>query len=405
MKRRVWVAAAVAVVVILILIFSLRGGDVPVRADRAQRENITNTITTNGKIEPIDNFEAHAPAATTVMKIYVHEGDTVKAGQLLLRLDDASARADAARALARLRAAEANLNAVQTGGTHEEVIANEAALVKARGERDAAQRNLIAMQNLQQRGAASPAEVEAAENRLKDAEAQLNLLQQKQGSRYSRPEVAKVLAEAGEAKAAYDAAQDLLHHSNVTAPRAGSVYSLPVKEGAYVNPGDLLVQVADLSKIQVRAFVDEPEIGRLAKGQRVTVTWDALPGRAWEGTVTRVPSTVTAVGSRTVGEITCAVDNHDLKLLPNVNVSVQVTTLQHTQVITVAREAVHEEDGQQFVYQIDRGKLKELQIKTGLSDLTRVEVTSGLPENATVALGSINGQPLREGLSVRVETQ
>jgi HlyD family secretion protein len=217
--------------------------------------------------------------------------------------------------------------------------------------------------------------------------------------------VAKALAEAGEAKAAYDAAEDLLHHSNVTAPRAGEVYSLPVKEGAYVNPGDMLVQVADLSRVQVRAFVDEPEIGRLARGQRVTVTWDALPGRGWEGTVTRVPTTVTVVGARTVGEITCAVDNHDLKLLPNVNVNVQVTTLQHSQVVTVAREAVHEEDSQQFVYQIDRGKLKRRDIRTGLSDLTRVEVTSGLPEGATVALGAVNGQPLREGLSVRVVSQ
>lgn len=402
MKRRVWITTAAAVVVVLILIFALRGGDVPVRVDRASRENISNTIMTNGKIEPVDNFEAHAPAATTVKKLFVHEGDAVKPGQLLLQLDDANARADAARALARLRGAQADLNAVETGGTHEEVISTQAELVKARGERDSAERNLNAMHLLQQRGAATPAEVQEAENRLKTAEAQVNLLQQKLGGRYSRPEVAKVLAEAGEAKAAYDAAEDLLAHSNVKAPNAGTVYSLPVKQGAYVNPGDLLVQVADLAKMQVRAFVDEPEIGRLAKGQRVTVTWDALPGRAWEGTVTRVPTTVTAVGSRTVGEITCAVDNHELKLLPNVNVSVQVTTLQHSRVITVAREAVHDEDSKQYVYEIDHGKLKRVDIGTGLSDLTRVEVTSGLPEGATVALGTLNGQPLHDGLSVRV---
>jgi HlyD family secretion protein len=405
MKRRVWIAAAAIAAIILILVFTLRGGDVPVRADRATRENISNTITTNGKIEPVDNFEAHAPAATTVKKIYVHEGDIVKPGQLLLQLDDANARADAARALARLRASQADLNAVETGGTHEEVISTQAELVKAKGERDSAERNLNAMRMLQQRGAATPAEVQEAENRLKTAEAQVNLLQQKLGGRYSRPEVAKVLAEAGEAKAAYDAAEDLLAHSNVKAPNAGTVYSLPVKQGAYVNPGDLLVQVADLTKMQVRAFVDEPEIGRLAKGQRVTVTWDALPGRAWEGTITRVPTTVTAVGSRTVGEITCAVDNRELKLLPNVNVSVQVTTLQHSQVVTVAREAVHQDDNQQFVYTISHGKLKRVDIRTGLSDLTRVEVTSGLPEGATVALGALNGQPLRDGLSVRVSSE
>ena len=66
----------------------------------------------------------------------------------------------------------------------------------------------------------------------------------------SSPEVAKVEASAAEARAAYAAAQELLHHSNVTAPFAGTVYQLPVKPGAYVNGGELLVQVANLEKVQ-----------------------------------------------------------------------------------------------------------------------------------------------------------
>jgi len=101
---------------------------------------------------------------------------------------------------------------------------------------------------------------------------------------------------------------------------------LPVKPGNFVNAGDLLVQVADPSIVQVRAFVDEPDIGRLARGQKVQITWDALPGRVWEGTVTNVPTTVMLHSSRTVGEITAQVDNTDAKLLPNINVSVVVVT-------------------------------------------------------------------------------
>ncbi len=76
-----------------------------------------------------------------------------------------------------------------------------------------------------------------------------------------------------------------MHHSNVTAPFAGTVYQVPVKRGAYVNGGELLVQVANLEKVRVRAFVDEPEIGRLAKGQKVEIKWDAIPGRTWNGTL------------------------------------------------------------------------------------------------------------------------
>ena len=117
-------------------------------------------------------------------------------------------------------------------------------LTKAQAERDEAQHNLQAIQRLQTNGAASPAEVEAAQDRLKKAEADVQLLQAKLSTRFSSPEVAKVEAAAAEARAAYSAAADLLRHANVTAPFAGTVYQLPARNGAYVNGGDLLVQSA-----------------------------------------------------------------------------------------------------------------------------------------------------------------
>ena len=387
---------------VVLVVFATRGGDVPVRAEKLTREPIVNTISTNGKIEPVDNFEAHAPAATTVKKLFVHEGDHVKAGQKILQLDDANARADAARALAQLKAAEANLATLKTGGTHEEVLTTQADLTKALAERDSAQRNLTAMQSLEQRGAASPAEVQEAENRFKKAQADVTALQQKQTSRYSKPEAAKIEAEAGQARAAYDAAQDLLKNANVVAPRDGVVYSLPVREGQFVNAGDLLAQVGNLSQVQVRAFVDEPEIGKLAPGQSVQVTWDALPGRTWTGTLTRVPATVVMHGTRTVGEITAAVQNSDLKLLPNINVSVVVTTAEHDNALTVSREAVHEDGGKRFVYEVTRGELKRRDVETGVTSLTRIEITKGIGDGASVALGATNGQALKNGMEVKV---
>lgn len=403
MNGKRWkVVAAAVLAAIVVVAFATRGGGVPVRADKATRQTIANVISTNGKVEPVDNFQAYAPAATTVKKLFVKEGDEVKAGQKVLQLSDADARAEAARALARLRAAEASLAALRAGGTREEVLNREAELVKARTERDAARRNLEATRRLFERGAASAGEVQEAENRLKRAEAEAHALEQTQTSRYSRPEIARVQAEAAEARAAYDAAQSLLANANVVAPRAGIVYSLPVREGAYVSPGDLLVQIADLKQVQVRAFVDEPEIGRLERGQKVSITWDALPGRNWEGTLTRVPTTVTQRGNRNVGEITVAVDNGDLKLLPNTNVSVNVTTARRENALSVPREAIHQDNGKRYVYEIVKGELKRRDVETSVSNMTRIEITSGLAEGAAVALGSLTGQPLRDGMEVRV---
>jgi HlyD family secretion protein len=404
-KNLTIIGSAVVAVILLLTIISARGDKMSVRSDVARHEEIVNAIVTNGKIEPEEDFQAHAPMATTVKKIYVHEGDVVKKGQLLVRLDDADARATAAKALAQLRAAEADLNSVDTGGTHEEVLNNQSALVKAHAELESAQRNLDAMRRLKDSGAASDAELQDAENRLKQAQSNAQVLEQKlRGGRYSRPEVARVQAQAGEGRATYQAAQDLLNNSNITAPRDGMVYALPVRESTYVNQGDLIVGVADLKHIQVRAFVDEPDIGRLSKGQRVDVTWDAIPGRVWRGTVTRVPTTVSLHGSRTVGEVLASVDNEDLKLLPNVNINATVITAQHPNALTVPREAVRQDrNGSRFVLRIDGDELKRVPVDTAVSSMTRIEVTKGLQEGDRVALASIFGHDLKDGMRVKTD--
>jgi HlyD family secretion protein len=256
------------------------------------------------------------------------------------------------------------------------------------------------MQRLQQTGAASPAEVQDAEARLKNAQTQVNLLQQRTTSRFAPADVQRAESNLEQAQAAYSATQDVLAKSNIRSPIAGEVYSLPVRAGNFVNSGDLIVQVADLSKLVVRAFVDEPDIGRLSKGQAVNVTWDAVPGRVWVGSVIQVPTTVVMRGSRSVGEVTAEVDNSDRKLLPNINVSVSIVSARHENAVIVPREAVHQDNGQRFVLQVLDGRLLRKDVETSVANLTQIEVTKGLDEGATVALSAYNNQPLREGTRV-----
>jgi len=275
-------------------------------------------------------------------------------------------------------------------------------LAKARTARDTSQRNLEALQRLQQNGAASPGEVKQAEDQLAAAEADLKLLQEKQKDRYSAPERARVEAQKNEAQSAYAASENILRQLNLRAPFDGIVYSLPVHQGSYVNPGDLILQEADLSKVLVRAFVDEPDVGRLARGQAVQLTWDAVPGRTWQGRVNTIPSTVKLLGTRNVGETTFVVDNQDLKLLPNINVGVTIVTAEHANALTVPREAVRLDDGKTFVFQVVNDELKRRDIQTSISNLTQVEVTGGITDKALLALASTNSKPLQDGLTVKV---
>ncbi len=377
-------------------------GPVRVRTTTVERGPIRSLISTNGKAEPIQNFEAHAPAATTVKHLFVREGDQVRRGQLLLQLDDAGLRSQAARAHAQIKAAQANQSDLSTGGTREELLTLDAQLIKARSARDAAQRNLDAYRRLQQQGAASGGEVKQAEDTLQRAQADTTLLEQKKKDRYSQPDVARVQAQGAEAQAAYEAAEDALAKSSVRAPFDGIVYALPVKQGAYVQTGDLLLQEGDLTRMLVRTFVDEPDIGRLATGQKIEVTWDAVPGRIWNGNVSTVPSTVKLRVTRSVGEVTCTLDNRDLRLLPNVNVGVTIITAEHSGVLTLQREAIRIDDTRPYVFEVLDGKLQRRGVEVSLQNLTQVEITGGLPEHAVVALSSVDSKPLTDGARVKV---
>jgi len=401
-SRRWWITALPVLAAAVVLASVWRRDDpVPVRTAVVEQTAIRSVISTNGKIEPVNNFEAHAPAATSVHRVLVREGDSVKKGQLLLVLDDADARAQAARAQTLMKAAQADLSAVERGGNQEEVLNLDAQFVKARTDRDSAQRNLDALKRLEQQGAASAGEVREAENGLARTDAQLTLLQQKQTKRYSKPEVARVEAQRADAQATYDAVQDVVAKSNVHAPFDGIVYSLAAKQGGFVAAGDLLLQVADLRKVRVRAFVDEPDVARLAQGNPIEISWDAIPGRVWQARVSEIPSTVKLHGARNVGETTCIVDNKDLKLLPNVNVGVTVVTAAHDSVLVVPREAVRTDDTKPYVLLVVGHELKRRDVETSLSNLTQVEVTRGLSARDVIAINSSNGKPIGDGTQVR----
>ena len=395
------VLAVLAAVGLLAAFVSHRDESVPIRTAQVEQGQIRSLIATNGKIEPVTNFEAHAPVSASVERVLVKEGAEVRKGQLLVVLDDADARTQAARAETQLKAAQADLAAIERGGSQEEVLNLDVQLTKARTDRDSAQRNLDALKKLQQEGAASAGEVREAENALTRADSQMAFLKEKQTKRYSNAEVAHVQAQRDEARAADDAAQDTLAKSNVRAPFDGIVYSLPVKQGGFVASGDLLLQVADLRTVLVRAFVDEPDVARLAPGDPIQITWDATPARVWQATVNQIPSTVKLHSSRNVGEITSIVDNKDLKLLPNINVGVTITAAEHNNVLVIPREALRTDDSTPYVLQVVDHKLKRCNVETAITNLTQVEITHGVSAKNLIAINSINGKPISDGTQVR----
>jgi HlyD family secretion protein len=358
---------------------------------------LVSTISTNGRVEPEANFQVHSPIATTVKAVYVQPGDQVAAGKVLLVLDDVEARAREATAESGVRAAQAALEAVTQNGTQQERQATAADVLRQRLERDNARRDLDALVKLNSTGAASSSEVAGARQRLDTAEVNLRALDQSQNSRYSHAEIERARAALADA----EANRQVVAQTVVRAPVAGTVYSLDAGATDFVEEGKLLLQLADLHHERVRAYFDEPEIGRLAIGQKIQIKWDAKPGRIWNGHIERTPVTVINLGTRSVGEVLVKIDDVDGDLLPDTNVNVTVTLSSEPNSLSVPREALRIENGKPYVFKVVKGGLQRTYVTTGTINLTQVAILSGLVSGDLVATGTLSGQPLQEGVPIK----
>ncbi|MGA8743046.1 MAG: HlyD family efflux transporter periplasmic adaptor subunit, partial [Terracidiphilus sp.] len=325
-RKWLWLGAVVVLIVVYFVARSLTRDRLPVRAAEVSQEPLASTTSTNGKVEPVHNIEIHAPIPAIVKAVYVQAGDTVPAGKLLMQLDDIDARAKLASADSAVKSAQASLEATMQNGTLEQRQGVTAEIARDKLDRDQAQHDLDALVKLSATGAASPSEVTAARERLATADANLHAAEQNEHSRYSPSEVARAQAAVRDAEANRQAAQQVLAQTSVHAPSAGTVYSLNVNATEFAEQGKLLLQMADLHQERVRAYFDEPEIGKLAVGQPILIKWDAKPGKFWHGHIERTPITVTTYGTRNVGEVLIHIDDVDGQLLPDTNVTVTVTT-------------------------------------------------------------------------------
>jgi HlyD family secretion protein len=401
---RIWFLTIAALILAFYVVRMVTREKLPIRVATATIGNLKKTSATNAKVEPAPqaNFEAHAPFSGVVRAVYVHAGETVPAGKLLLAMDDSQAKADVANALAALKGAQANYQAAVHGGTPSQRITLTGDLQKAQIERDQAQHDLQALQQLEATGAASPSEVSAARQRLAADNSALQVFEEEQKSGYGSADVAHALAALQDAQAAFAAAQDALRQAIVHAPFAGTVYSLPVSPTEYVQQGDRLLSLADLNQLQVLAYFDEPEIGDLQVGQPATIVWDARPNQVWHGRIVRLPSTIIPYETRNVGEVLLSLDAADGHLLPDTNVLVTVTVANESKVLVIPRDALYFEQGSPYVYRVGGGSLHRTRVTLGQLNLSEAQIVSGLKEGDVVATGTTNGQPLGDGQPVQI---
>ena len=226
--------------------------------------------------------------------------------------------------------------------------------------------------------------------------------EQSANNRYSPAEIARAQAALADAEADLAAARHVVAQTAIHAPVAGTVYSVDAASTEYAEQGKLLLQMADLTHERVRAYFDEPEIGRLEAGQKIVIKWDAKPGKEWHGHIERAPVTVITYGTRNVGEVLVGIDDADGGLLPDTNVKVTVTTSSEPNALSIPREALLSQNGKPYVFKVEGNGLVRTPVTTGIVNLTQVAILSGLKDGDRVATGTTSGQPLQEGVPIKV---
>lgn len=366
---------------------------------RVKRETLVSTVVTNGKVEPLEWVAVRALRSGLVEKVYVRHGQWVARGQTLAELDSGGAQIELAAAEGRLEQARATLAVLDRGGPALEKARLEGELKQARLELETAQREHDELARLAAKQAATRQEVADALRRLNEARLRIESLERQRAALADPADRQAAEGRVREAEAAVRLARLRIEQGRIRAPVAGVVYDIEVRAGGYVNAGDSIAKVGQTEKVRVRLYVDEPELGRVGRGMPVTITWDALPGKRWRGTVEQTPTQVVTLGTRQVGEVICAIDNPGGELLPGTNINAEILSQSAENALTVPKEALRTSGGQTGVLVLNDGKVAWRPVRVGVASLTRAQVVSGLRDGEAVALPV--GQRLGDGDAVR----
>jgi HlyD family secretion protein len=374
---------------------SRREKSVKVTVDKVKKQDLTSIISASGEVKPKKNINISAQVPGRIIKIGVEEGQEVKAGDFLLKLDATQYEANADRDQNFIRAANADL--IQA---------------EARLQRD--KNTLERVKQLYADDLLSKEQLEAAQANFDVTAAQTNAMR----------------FQIKQAEASLKSTMDNLAKTTYGSPIDGIITSLRVEEGEVAiigtmnNPGTVLLTIADLSVMEVEIEVDETDVVGVALGQSANVRVDAFPDTVFKGKVTEIGSSaiqrttgVSATQESKDFKVVVTLDNPDRKLKPGLSASADVIVAEKVQALAVpisslvlrdkpnvdknAPGSAREEEG---VYTVEGGRVKFVPVGKGITGGMMIEITSGLQDGQEIVTGPYASlRELKDGVLVKPE--
>jgi HlyD family secretion protein len=360
---------------------------------------VSREILLTGSIRPQQEATIAATLSDRVVAVSVREGDVVKAGQILIRLDSARTRSRLEQAQAGLTAAQKQLALLKAGARSEQRAMAKSALEAAKSSLEKARLDLERMERLYAEGAAAEQQLESARNyyevmkaQYESAQEQYNLLEA--GARPEEIEAVEAAVE--QAKAALNYARNDLEDTVLRSPISGVVHYRQVDVGDMPAPGVPLMRIAALEKVYFEATVPEKGLAELSVGQPVNISVDALPGESFPGGLERLVPVARADSRDFLARI--AVENAEMRLKPGMFARGRVLVESHPEAVVVPRDALLEKDGEKVVFVVKGGRAEERKVVPGLDSNGLTEIVSGVSAGEEVVIagqhGLTSGQPV-----------
>lgn len=397
--KKLIIAALVVLALGALVAVSLRAGGTDkgtkVYAEEVRRQDIGQIVKASGEIDPRIKVNLSAHVVGKIIKLYAREGERIEKGKPFLELEKQAYIAERDRWRAQLQQARTQVRQA------------EVSLADSRVKLERAKR-------LHSEGVTATEQLEASQ--LAETSARLHLDDAHQSVSQSQANLDKAL--------------DDLAKTTIFSPLSGRVVSLKAEEGEVVipgtmnNPASVIAVIADLSEILAKVNVDETEIVNVKAGQPATVRVDALPDRVYHGRVVEVGSSGfnrAAQPDVTFFEVKILLQETGEDLRPGMSLRAEIETRPPANALVTPIQAVVEraplEDKNskskdkkdtevKVVFLAEKGKARQREVKTGVSDETRVEVVSGLKEGESVITGPYRTlRDLKDGDAVRITTE
>jgi HlyD family secretion protein len=449
-----WILISLAVLITALVILSKTGvfgnnEGIKVTAEKVQKRTITEIVTASGKIFPEDEVKVSPDISGVITELNVQEGDTVKKGQLLVRIDPDLYNIQRSQAASGVEQSNAQVSSVQA-----QVSNAQAALAALDAQMEQAQRAYERSRKLFDDKVISRSEMDVAETTLKAAKANYNAA--KEGIRSTQANVQSARANVQTAQASLQRANKDLSRTAIVAPRDGVVSLLNVKKGESVSGnsftvGTEILRIADMSKIEIRVDVGENDIPKVKLGDSAVVEVDAYSDRKFKGIVTQIASSNNGAAqqsalSNTTNDVTQykvyirilpesytdLLGKGTFPFRPGMSASADIQTQTHTNVLSVPINAVTTRDKSDstsktvvkkkdesdikatplpddelevvvFIIGTDK-KVKKVKVKTDIQDINNIEITEGLKEGELVVTGpyDVVSKTLKAGKQVKV---